>query len=75
MNFKKQMAITQKITSAEYRFLCTAPLFNENYHPIRFQVQRFYSLREMARMKLTKGNKSKIKKCRVMILVHCIFGH
>jgi hypothetical protein len=44
---------TQKLGSAEYRFLCTAPFLNEVYHPIKFQVHSFYTLGEMARKKLS----------------------
>jgi hypothetical protein len=39
----QQRAIIQKIKNAEYRFLCTALLPNEIYHPMKFQVHSFYS--------------------------------
>jgi hypothetical protein len=39
----KQRAITQKLGSAEYRFLCTTIFLNEIYHPMKFQVHSFSS--------------------------------
>jgi hypothetical protein len=39
----QQRAITQKLGSAEYQFLCTALLLNEIYHPMKFQVHSFFS--------------------------------
>jgi hypothetical protein len=52
----KQRAITQKIRSAEHRFLCTVLLVNEIYHPMKFQVHSFYTLGEMARTKIKYEN-------------------
>jgi hypothetical protein len=56
MKINKQRAITQKVRNAEYRFLCTALLINEIYHPMKFQVHDFYTLGEMARTKLKYEN-------------------
>jgi hypothetical protein len=52
----KQREITKKSGSAEYRFLCTALLFNEIYHRMKFQVHSCYTLGEMARTKLKYEN-------------------
>jgi hypothetical protein len=52
----KQRAITQKIRNAEYRFLCTAVSLIEVYHPMKFQVDSFYTLGEMAWTKIKHEN-------------------
>jgi hypothetical protein len=52
----KQRAITLKIRNAAYRFLCTALLLNEIYHPMKFQVQSFYTSGETARTKIKYEN-------------------
>jgi hypothetical protein len=49
---KEEKEINSKERSAEYRFLYTALFLNEIYHPMKFQVQSFYTLGEMARTKI-----------------------
>jgi hypothetical protein len=51
-----QRAITQKIRNAEYLLLCTALLLNEIYHPMKFQVNSFYTLVDMAGTKIKYEN-------------------
>jgi hypothetical protein len=47
---------TQTVRNVEYRYLCTALLLNEIYHPMKFQVHSFYTLGEIARTKIKYEN-------------------
>jgi len=75
-NENEQRAITPKVWSFEFWFLCTALLLNEIYLPMKFQVSSLntrlsYALDKILEWKWTNGNSSKSMMPRVMVLVHC----
>jgi len=81
---KEQRPITLKLGSGGLWFLCSALVLNKIYTPLKFHVQicnRLWDIApttfwrpdiELYKEKRTKGNNSKIRKWRVMVLVQCI---
>ena len=70
-----QRAITQYLNEIELWFLHTALLLHVIFLYVKSEVTGFHTLEVMPRQKLkvkfTKGNNSKNRWNRVMVLVHC----
>jgi len=75
LSMKKQRAITLKLGSGELWFLCSTLPLIKVYLPIKFHANTFCSHWDMFHTKFkyekTKGNNSKIRRWRVMVLVQC----
>ena len=70
-----QRAITPKLGNQELRFLHTALLLIQIYHPIKFHIDTSYIFlcyapKKTLVCKRYKGNNSKNMMCTVMFLVH-----